>query len=214
MSWPRTVRTPARRMEEAEQQPDRRRLAGAVRAEEAEDLARLDRRGRGPPAQARAGGRSCFVSPRVSMTAIEENPTPWLVVRAPATRHRRAPQTSPSTTHARRTRDAQDVPNLARHRGRAAIRSRRSSRRTASSSSPARSATRRARTARYPAASRPRRVRCSRTSAACSTRSGSTYADVVKCTVYLRDFGDFGAMNEVYREFFPTGRRRHGRPSA
>src|SRR6188474_460514 len=32
---------------------------------------------------------------------------------------------------------------------------------------------------------------------------GLSYADVVKCTVYLRDFGDFGAMNKVYREFFP-----------
>src|SRR5207237_4513288 len=35
-------RPPGRRMEEAEQEPDRRALAGAVRAEEAEDLARLD----------------------------------------------------------------------------------------------------------------------------------------------------------------------------
>lgn len=34
--------------------------------------------------------------------------------------------------------------------------------------------------------------------------AGLTYADVVKCTVYLRDFGDFAAMNTVYREFFPT----------
>jgi 2-iminobutanoate/2-iminopropanoate deaminase len=33
---------------------------------------------------------------------------------------------------------------------------------------------------------------------------GLTFADVVKCTVYLRDFADFGAMNAVYREFFPT----------
>jgi 2-iminobutanoate/2-iminopropanoate deaminase len=33
---------------------------------------------------------------------------------------------------------------------------------------------------------------------------GLTSADVVKCTVYLRDFGDFGAMNTVYREFFAT----------
>jgi 2-iminobutanoate/2-iminopropanoate deaminase len=33
---------------------------------------------------------------------------------------------------------------------------------------------------------------------------GLTYADVVKCTVYLRDFDDFAAMNVVYREFFPT----------
>jgi 2-iminobutanoate/2-iminopropanoate deaminase len=34
--------------------------------------------------------------------------------------------------------------------------------------------------------------------------AGLTFSDVVKCTVYLRDFGDFGAMNVVYREFFPT----------
>jgi 2-iminobutanoate/2-iminopropanoate deaminase len=33
---------------------------------------------------------------------------------------------------------------------------------------------------------------------------GLTYRDVVKCTVYLRDFDDFAAMNTVYREFFPT----------
>jgi 2-iminobutanoate/2-iminopropanoate deaminase len=30
------------------------------------------------------------------------------------------------------------------------------------------------------------------------------YQDVVKATVYLRNFGDFAAMNGVYREFFPT----------
>lgn len=30
------------------------------------------------------------------------------------------------------------------------------------------------------------------------------YGDVVRCTVYLRDFDDFATMNEVYREFFPT----------
>jgi 2-iminobutanoate/2-iminopropanoate deaminase len=34
--------------------------------------------------------------------------------------------------------------------------------------------------------------------------SGLTFADVVKATVYLRDFGDFAEMNEVYREFFPV----------
>ena len=34
--------------------------------------------------------------------------------------------------------------------------------------------------------------------------AGLDYADVVKCTVYLRDFGDFAAMNTVYREYFPT----------
>lgn len=34
--------------------------------------------------------------------------------------------------------------------------------------------------------------------------AGLDYGDVVKCTVYLRDFSEFGAMNAVYREFFPT----------
>ena len=33
---------------------------------------------------------------------------------------------------------------------------------------------------------------------------GLDYADVVKTTVYLRDFGDFDAMNVVYREVFPN----------
>ncbi len=30
------------------------------------------------------------------------------------------------------------------------------------------------------------------------------YADVVQCTVYLLDFGDFAVMNGVFREYFPT----------
>jgi 2-iminobutanoate/2-iminopropanoate deaminase len=34
--------------------------------------------------------------------------------------------------------------------------------------------------------------------------AGATMADVVKCNVYLADRRDFAAMNEVYREFFPT----------
>ena len=34
--------------------------------------------------------------------------------------------------------------------------------------------------------------------------AGLDYADVVKCTVYLRDFTEFAAMNLVYREFFPN----------
>ncbi|CAN5463268.1 RidA family protein [soil metagenome] len=34
--------------------------------------------------------------------------------------------------------------------------------------------------------------------------AGLDYADVVKCTVYLRDFSEFAEMNTVYREFFPT----------
>ena len=33
---------------------------------------------------------------------------------------------------------------------------------------------------------------------------GLDYGDVVKATVYLRDFGDFAAMNSVYREVFAT----------
>ena len=30
------------------------------------------------------------------------------------------------------------------------------------------------------------------------------YGDVVRCTVYLREFDDFAAMNAVYREYFTT----------
>ena len=33
---------------------------------------------------------------------------------------------------------------------------------------------------------------------------GLDYGDVVRSTVYLRDFGDFAKMNEVYRTYFPT----------
>ena len=33
---------------------------------------------------------------------------------------------------------------------------------------------------------------------------GLDFADVVKATVYLRDFGDFAEFNTVYREYFPT----------
>jgi 2-iminobutanoate/2-iminopropanoate deaminase len=33
---------------------------------------------------------------------------------------------------------------------------------------------------------------------------GLDYPDVVKATVYLRDFDEFQAMNAVYREYFPT----------
>ena len=32
---------------------------------------------------------------------------------------------------------------------------------------------------------------------------GSSYAHVVKTTVFLTDLNDFGAMNKVYAEFFP-----------
>ena len=33
---------------------------------------------------------------------------------------------------------------------------------------------------------------------------GLDYGDVVKATVYLKDFGDFAAMNTIYRTYFPT----------
>jgi 2-iminobutanoate/2-iminopropanoate deaminase len=33
---------------------------------------------------------------------------------------------------------------------------------------------------------------------------GLAYRDVVKSTVYLRDFADFDVMNQVYREYFPS----------
>src|SRR6476659_5224173 len=33
---------------------------------------------------------------------------------------------------------------------------------------------------------------------------GLDYGDVVRCTVYLRDFTEFAAMNAVYREYFPS----------
>ena len=38
-------------------------------------------------------------------------------------------------------------------------------------------------------------------------RSGSSFDRVVKCTVFLADMGEWGAMNEVYVTFFGTGRR-------
>lgn len=34
--------------------------------------------------------------------------------------------------------------------------------------------------------------------------SGTTLANVVQCTVYLRDLADFSAMNEVYGRFFSS----------
>ncbi|MBO6575914.1 MAG: RidA family protein [Rhodothermales bacterium] len=32
---------------------------------------------------------------------------------------------------------------------------------------------------------------------------GSSMAHVVKCTVFLADMAEWGAMNEIYREYFP-----------
>src|SRR5580698_10577729 len=35
------------------------------------------------------------------------------------------------------------------------------------------------------------------------TAAGSSLAQVVKTTVFLKDMGDFGKMNEVYGRYFP-----------
>jgi len=35
---------------------------------------------------------------------------------------------------------------------------------------------------------------------------GAKLSDVVKCSVFLKDAGEFKAMNEVYAEFFPQER--------
>lgn len=35
---------------------------------------------------------------------------------------------------------------------------------------------------------------------------GAALEDVVKCSVFLKDAGEFKQMNEVYAEFFPTNR--------
>jgi 2-iminobutanoate/2-iminopropanoate deaminase len=35
---------------------------------------------------------------------------------------------------------------------------------------------------------------------------GASMADVVKCSVFIRDGGDFAAMNQVYAEFFGTAK--------
>ena len=34
--------------------------------------------------------------------------------------------------------------------------------------------------------------------------AGASLDDVVKATVYLKDFGDFAAMNAIYRTYFPN----------
>ena len=41
--------------------------------------------------------------------------------------------------------------------------------------------------------------------AAVLAASGSSFARVIKCTVFLQDMADFAAMNEVYARFFPEG---------
>ena len=39
------------------------------------------------------------------------------------------------------------------------------------------------------------------------TANGSSFARVVKCTVFLADMGEWGAMNEVYATYFPADKR-------
>lgn len=36
--------------------------------------------------------------------------------------------------------------------------------------------------------------------------SGSDFANIIKCNVYLKDMKDFAAMNEAYLEFFPNAK--------
>jgi 2-iminobutanoate/2-iminopropanoate deaminase len=36
------------------------------------------------------------------------------------------------------------------------------------------------------------------------TEAGYTFADVVKSTVFIADFADFAAMNEVYKKYYQT----------
>lgn len=38
-------------------------------------------------------------------------------------------------------------------------------------------------------------------------RHGGSMDNVVKCTVFLADIAEWAAMNEVYTQFFPPGRR-------
>ena len=45
--------------------------------------------------------------------------------------------------------------------------------------------------------------RCLENAAAVLEAAGSDFAHVVKTTVFLMDMSDFGAMNDVYKEFFP-----------
>ncbi|UCG28988.1 MAG: hypothetical protein JSV24_00085 [Bacteroidales bacterium] len=36
-------------------------------------------------------------------------------------------------------------------------------------------------------------------------KNGMDFSNVVKCTVFLTDIGDYGAMNDVYKTFFKEG---------
>lgn len=38
-------------------------------------------------------------------------------------------------------------------------------------------------------------------------RNGGTMNNVVKCTVFLADISEWAAMNAIYTQFFPPGRR-------
>ena len=45
--------------------------------------------------------------------------------------------------------------------------------------------------------------RCLQNVAAIVEAAGSTIARVVKTTIYMTDIAEFGAVNEIYAEFFP-----------
>ena len=100
-----------------------------------------------------------------------------------------------------------------------ACRSARSSRPTGSCSSPARSATRPASHGAVPGGIEAETRAMLDNVGRLLDAAGLGFEDVVKATVYLRDFDEFAAMNAIYREYFPTepptratvGRDRAGR---
>ncbi len=47
--------------------------------------------------------------------------------------------------------------------------------------------------------------RCLNNVKAVAEAAGGSLDHAVKTTVYLKDIGDFGAVNEIYAEFFPSG---------
>ena len=57
-------------------------------------------------------------------------------------------------------------------------------------------------TGEIPEGSAPRRARCWTNLRALLEEAGCSMEDVVKTTVFIKEMNDFGAINEVYAEFF------------
>ncbi len=45
---------------------------------------------------------------------------------------------------------------------------------------------------------------CLRNLAAVLEAAGGSFENMVRCTIFLKDMGDFGAVNEVYARYMPT----------